>query len=52
MTSKPIGPSLPFPATPSASSAGRTLDESEHHWREDPRRIPEDAPPYRDLHHR
>ena len=38
------GPSLPFPQTPSASVAGRTLAESEHHWRQDPQRLPEDAP--------
>ena len=44
MTSKPLGPNLPFPPIPSASTAGRTLQESEHHWRQTPRRIPEDAP--------
>ncbi|MEA3336401.1 MAG: sulfatase-like hydrolase/transferase, partial [Chloroflexota bacterium] len=44
MTSKPLGPNLPFPPTPSASKVGRTLAESEHHWRQEPRRIPEDAP--------
>ena len=44
MSNKPMGPNLPFPATPSASKVGRTLQESEHQWREEPRRIPEDAP--------
>jgi len=24
--------------------AGRTLAESDHHWRQDPKRLPEDAP--------
>jgi len=38
------GSSLPFPQTPSASVAGRTLAESDHHWRQDPKRLPEDAP--------
>ena len=44
MPTKPQGPNLPFPPTPSASTVGRTLAESEHHWRQTPRRIPEDAP--------
>ena len=44
MTNKPVGPNLPFPPTPSASKVGRTLQESEHHWRQEPRRIPEGAP--------
>jgi len=44
MTTTPLGPNLPFPPTPSASTAGRTLAESEHHWRQTPRRISEDAP--------
>jgi len=39
-----IGPDLPLPPTPSASTVGRTLAESEHHWRTPPRRLPEDAP--------
>jgi arylsulfatase len=38
------GSSLPFPQIPSASVAGRTLAESDHHWRQDPKRLPEDAP--------
>lgn len=35
---------LPFPKTPSASTAGITLQESEHHWRQQPNRLPDDAP--------
>jgi len=35
---------LPFPETPSASIAGRTLKESKHQWRVEPQRLPEDAP--------
>lgn len=38
------GSVLPFPPTPSASSAGYTLAESTHHRRKDPERIPDDAP--------
>jgi arylsulfatase len=38
------GSDLPFPQTPSASIAGRTLAESEHHWRQDPKRLKDDAP--------
>lgn len=44
MSTLPRGPNLPFPPTPSASTVGRTLADSEHQWREEPRRIPEDAP--------
>lgn len=44
MSTAPRGPDLPFPATPSASTVGRSVPESEHQWREEPRRIPEDAP--------
>ncbi|MGA7411655.1 MAG: arylsulfatase [Bryobacteraceae bacterium] len=36
--------SLPFPPTPSASTAGRTLQDSIHKWRIEPRRLPADAP--------
>jgi hypothetical protein len=36
--------SLPFPPTPSASTAGRTMQESVYKHREEPRRLPEDAP--------
>jgi len=35
---------LPFPETPSASVAGRTLQESKHQWRKEPQRLPENAP--------
>ncbi len=35
---------LPFPETPSASVAGRTLQESKHQWRKEPQRLPKDAP--------
>lgn len=46
MNQKPRGDgaSLPFPQTPSSSVAGRTLAESRHRWRQDPQRLPEDAP--------
>lgn len=37
------GSSLPFPQTPTASFAGRTLAESNHQWRQDPQRLPADA---------
>jgi arylsulfatase A-like enzyme len=36
--------SLPFPPTPSASTAGRTMQESIYKQRVQPRRLPEDAP--------
>ena len=35
---------LPFPKTPSASYAGRTLQESEHNWRVKKSHLAEDAP--------
>jgi arylsulfatase len=35
---------LPFPPTPSASVAGRTVQESTYGQRVEPRRLPEDAP--------
>jgi arylsulfatase A-like enzyme len=35
---------LPFPPTPSASVAGRTMQESVYERRVEPRRLPEDAP--------
>ncbi|MGH6911467.1 MAG: arylsulfatase, partial [Phenylobacterium sp.] len=38
------GSVLPFPPTPSASTAGFTLAESTHKRREEPRRLPKDAP--------
>ncbi len=38
------GESLPFPPTPSASIAGRTMQESVYKPRVEPRRLPEDAP--------
>jgi arylsulfatase A-like enzyme len=36
--------SLPFPPTPSASIAGRTMQESVYRQRVEPRRLPADAP--------
>ena len=36
--------SLPFPPTPSASIAGRTMQESVYKRRVEPRRLPPDAP--------
>ena len=36
--------SLPFPPTPSASIAGRTMQESVYNRRVEPRRLPADAP--------
>lgn len=38
------GSVLPFPPTPSASKAGPTLQESEHHRRVDQNHLPKDAP--------
>ena len=38
------GSVLPFPPTPSASVAGRTLQESKHQRRVEPNRLPKDAP--------
>jgi len=35
---------LPFPPTPSASTAGRTMQESTYERRVEPRRLPDDAP--------
>ena len=40
----PAQENLPFPATPSASVAGRTMQDSTYQPREQPRRLPEDAP--------
>jgi arylsulfatase A-like enzyme len=40
----PLQDVLPFPPTPSASFAGRTMQESVYHRRAEPRRLPEDAP--------
>lgn len=40
----PGGDVLPFPPTPSASIAGRTLQESTYEQRVIPRRLPDDAP--------
>jgi arylsulfatase A-like enzyme len=44
MTSRTSQDVLPFPPTPSASIAGRTLQESVYQRRVAPRRLPEDAP--------
>jgi arylsulfatase A-like enzyme len=38
------GSVLPFPTTPMGGKAGLTLKDSVHKWREQPRRLPEDAP--------
>ncbi|EMI53233.1 arylsulfatase [Rhodopirellula sallentina] len=38
------GSVLPFPPVPSASHAGETILESEMQWREQPQRLPDDAP--------
>ena len=38
------GSDLPFPPTPTASTAGYTLAESSHQRRVDPSRLPDDAP--------
>jgi len=35
---------LPFPEPPSASTAGKTLADSRHQWRQTPKRLPDDAP--------
>jgi len=35
---------LPFKKAPSASKTGTTLADSEHHWRQEPNRLPKDAP--------
>ena len=43
MTTEPQG-SLPFPPTPSASTAGRTMQESVYKARVQPRRLSDDAP--------
>ncbi len=35
---------LPFPEPPSASTAGKTLADSTHQWRQAPKHLPADAP--------
>ncbi len=40
----PVQDVLPFPTTPSASVAGRTMQESVYERRVEPRRLPDDAP--------
>jgi hypothetical protein len=35
---------LPFPQPPMGGKVGPTMQESVHKWREEPRRLPEDAP--------
>ena len=42
--SLPVQEVLPFPPMPSASVAGRTMQESTYKRREEPRRLPQDAP--------
>ena len=44
MSSNKSQDTLPFPPTPSASIAGRTMQESRHQRRVEPRRLPDDAP--------
>jgi arylsulfatase len=44
VTTAPAGSTLPFPAVPTASTAGYTLGESTHHRRAAPRHLAEDAP--------
>jgi hypothetical protein len=36
--------SLPFPDAPMGGKAGPTMQESVHKWREEPSRLPADAP--------
>jgi len=38
------GSVLPFPRPPMGGRVGVTMQESVHKWREEPRRVPEDAP--------
>jgi arylsulfatase len=38
------GSVLPFPTPPMGGKVGPTMQESVHKWREEPRRLPEDAP--------
>jgi len=42
--SQASGESLPFPPTPSASTAGRTMQESVYQRRVEPKRLPDGAP--------
>ena len=35
---------LPFPSAPMGGEVGPTMQESVHKWREEPRRLPADAP--------
>ncbi len=44
MANTPSSDSLPFPPTPSASTAGRTMQESVYQRRVEPQRLAEDAP--------
>jgi arylsulfatase A-like enzyme len=39
-----FGSALPFPPPPMGGKVGTTMQESVHKWREQPRRLPEDAP--------
>ena len=39
-----FGSMLPFPPPPMGGKVGPTMQESVHKWREQPRRLPEDAP--------
>jgi hypothetical protein len=44
------GSVLPFPSPPMGGKVGPTMQESVHKWREQPRRLPEDAPNISDRH--
>ncbi|MDM4764776.1 arylsulfatase [Pelomonas sp. SE-A7] len=43
-TALAVAQSLPLPGTPTASTAGRTLEESRHQWRQGAKTLPAGAP--------